>query len=1069
MKYLLSVAALWLLYSGIAWGQSASFDDYLSCRNDGAIIEISGVTDPVDAAITVIDPNGQDITFQLRDLFRLYKNNQNGGFQIGLDGIAAPSLDAYTYTIVVGGTQSYELTFRRVAAEITGPSTVTLCDGAVQLQLSDFSPVDGVYSGTGVSPEGIFDPVAAGGPGSYVIDYSGSYEGCDYTTTFTVEVVGDPVGDYITGVNDGYCVDDNITGVVNPLGGVLKFNDNPVDYDDVTGEFVVDLSSFATGNYTLIYELSGGACYETMAIDVAGASSVQIYIGAPASACAGSADEVFFVTFIADGGDELPVNNGTFTNDFATPISLENGYFALNTAKEPGNYTTTFSFVYNYCTYTQDFTLTILPIESSPADLVGNFVYSCQANPLTLNSVPYDNSGFSLYDSENVLIANSLTETYITENNGIFSLDISILTNGEYRLDFDSGDGGCFASKYFQFVVGESPAFENIPSPIYVGCPATIAVSPEGGVLSYFAPDNPIPVVLSSNVFTAPTVGQYVLRYTTGCGNVDYIVDVQGVNPAIGGLLDAYYNNVTYVAMTGTPAGGTFTGNGVTGNVFNPQAAGVGFHVITYTVTVGECTYSTTQGVHVVQTLCANVPSGLNAVNITGNSATLSWNAATPAPTLYQVRYRKVGDAVEVQANVSGALNSLNVTGLEPGATYQFRVRALCNGVFTAFSPVYSFTTLSASTCEQPTQLTLSVTGGTVSVQWGAPYNDQIQYEVEVVFPDGINGLVQTTNQNQAVFSGLTEPGTYTVYVTALCESSVSGNILTGQFTIAETEPCLPVTELTAQVSGSVLTVGFALPATGSAPVSVRVAILGTGLEQTVTGSPAVFNISSLAGGQEYTVTAEVNCANASTSTSVSTSFTTPTVVECARPSISSIALTSNTATIRWGRIPGATSYVLQYRVEPGLDFINVNVPQTDNNVVAYTLSGLNASTLYAVRVIAVCGEGNESAPSVQRRFKTLSGNREGFELDFNEPISALTIYPNPSRGLSELSFVGAEDGPATLSVYDMRGLLVYHRTLSVVQGENQISLELNDKTAGLYLVKFAKGETTQTVRLVLE
>jgi gliding motility-associated-like protein len=43
-------------------------------------------------------------------------------------------------------------------------------------------------------------------------------------------------------------------------------------------------------------------------------------------------------------------------------------------------------------------------------------------------------------------------------------------------------------------------------------------------------------------------------------------------------------SNTTAVALTATPAGGTFSGPGVTGRNFNPSVAGVGRHTVTYTL-----------------------------------------------------------------------------------------------------------------------------------------------------------------------------------------------------------------------------------------------------------------------------------------------------------------------------------------------------------------------------------------------------------------------------------------------------------------------------------------------------
>lgn len=53
------------------------------------------------------------------------------------------------------------------------------------------------------------------------------------------------------------------------------------------------------------------------------------------------------------------------------------------------------------------------------------------------------------------------------------------------------------------------------------------------------------------------------------------------------------------VNLTGTPAGGVFSGTGVVGNQFCSTTAGPGTHTITYTITANGCTFTTTTTVTV--------------------------------------------------------------------------------------------------------------------------------------------------------------------------------------------------------------------------------------------------------------------------------------------------------------------------------------------------------------------------------------------------------------------------------------------------------------------------------------
>ena len=59
-------------------------------------------------------------------------------------------------------------------------------------------------------------------------------------------------------------------------------------------------------------------------------------------------------------------------------------------------------------------------------------------------------------------------------------------------------------------------------------------------------------------------------------------------NVSISGLASNYLDTDPVVTMTGSPAGGTFSGPGVSGSTFNPGVAGTGTHTITYTYTDGN-------------------------------------------------------------------------------------------------------------------------------------------------------------------------------------------------------------------------------------------------------------------------------------------------------------------------------------------------------------------------------------------------------------------------------------------------------------------------------------------------
>lgn len=76
--------------------------------------------------------------------------------------------------------------------------------------------------------------------------------------------------------------------------------------------------------------------------------------------------------------------------------------------------------------------------------------------------------------------------------------------------------------------------------------------------------------------------------------NSDFLLfSAPDFEPTIHDLLNDHCLVDTDYPLIGMPVGGTFAGNGMTGNSFNPQNAGVGQHAITYTYSFGVCPFDT--------------------------------------------------------------------------------------------------------------------------------------------------------------------------------------------------------------------------------------------------------------------------------------------------------------------------------------------------------------------------------------------------------------------------------------------------------------------------------------------
>jgi|GEM_PF-1292319 len=147
-------------------------------------------------------------------------------------------------------------------------------------------------------------------------------------------------------------------------------------------------------------------------------------------------------------------------------------------------------------------------------------------------------------------------------------------------------------------------SFSGLPSTVCEGSGTyTLTPSPEGGTFSGTG--------VTGSVFDAAVAGvggPYTISYTYfdgTCSNT-YTQDVTVTAlpvVSIVGLAANYCTTDAAVTLTGSPAGGTFSGTGVSGNSFDPSVAGEGTFTITYNYTdENGCSGSSTQDVEV--TVC---------------------------------------------------------------------------------------------------------------------------------------------------------------------------------------------------------------------------------------------------------------------------------------------------------------------------------------------------------------------------------------------------------------------------------------------------------------------------------
>jgi large repetitive protein len=144
------------------------------------------------------------------------------------------------------------------------------------------------------------------------------------------------------------------------------------------------------------------------------------------------------------------------------------------------------------------------------------------------------------------------------------------------------------------------------------------------------------------NLANTPGVGSYVLTYmitdpNTGCSNTDIITVTIIENP----IADAGADQTVCISdgllnlNSGTPTGGTWNGPGVNSaaGVFNPQIAGVGLHVLTYSFGQGICETTDEKVIYVEALPEITVPLGSDLCE---GAPLISLSAATPIGGTWQ-------------------------------------------------------------------------------------------------------------------------------------------------------------------------------------------------------------------------------------------------------------------------------------------------------------------------------------------------------------------------------------------------------------------------------------------------
>ena len=428
------------------------------------------------------------------------------------------------------------------------------CSNSASFTLTNGSPTGGTYSGTGVLA-GAFNPSAAG-VGTHTIKYVIGSGSCKDSTTFTIVVDSAP---NVTFASIGpFCSSDPTQTLTqgSPSGGVYSGT-------GVSGN-TFSPSTAGVGSHTLKYVVTNSkGCKDSATTTAQVSNGITPTLGSFSPVC--ESDAAFNLT----GGSP---SGGTYSG-----VGVSRGKFDPAVA---GAGTHTISYTHPLACSGVKATSTIL-VDSGP-----NISITADTSVCLGSSVQLSASGGSSY---------VWTPGSSLNDSTIAMPFASPLKTTTYSVSASSSNG-CKASKSVKVTVEPLPKVDaGKDNTTCQGTPYQLGAS---GANSYiWSPSTGLSSTIISNpVATLSNSQLYVVLGTgvNGCSNADsvLITVLSKPNASMDSLADVCVKASSFALTGGRPAGGTYSGTGVTGGSFSPGTAGTGSHTIIYTVSNGKCSSS---------------------------------------------------------------------------------------------------------------------------------------------------------------------------------------------------------------------------------------------------------------------------------------------------------------------------------------------------------------------------------------------------------------------------------------------------------------------------------------------
>jgi hypothetical protein len=456
-------------------------------------------------------------------------------------------------------------------------ATVCLNNGKFAIS-SDPSGIGAVYSGDGVSGN-IFDPAAAG-VGTHTINFAYTdSNGCSSATSaiFTVK----PLPYVSIGSYSDICVDAGSFTLTSgsPSGGVYT--------GDGVNSGVFNPAVAGPGTHIITYTITGANMCQNTATATLTVHALPTLSFSSQTVC------------INNGKITLKASptGGSFSGD-----GISNGTFDP-VAAGTGTHTITYSYMDGYgCSNTTTAIFTVNPVPS--VFLTASLYTSCTScGTISLSGTPSGGtfsgtgvSGSSFDPSVSGTGTFTIKYTYSASNGCSNSTTKTITVSANLNVSIDSS----------------SPVCSNAGKINLNGSPTGGSFSGDGVSGSSFNP-------------SAAGPGNHTVTYTYGTQSASTTITVYALPVVSISSHVPVCTSSSSISLSGSPTGGIFSGDGVSGTTFDPSSAGEGAHIITYTYTnANSCVASATTTIQVYTTPNASISASGSTTFCDGGSVILT-------------------------------------------------------------------------------------------------------------------------------------------------------------------------------------------------------------------------------------------------------------------------------------------------------------------------------------------------------------------------------------------------------------------------------------------------------------